>query len=150
MTKRLFFYRCRICTTFAASTSHEGKYVRCNGCPGFKMFWCGEAVDTPEREAIWAYAKEHGIAHLPLPEPPKPWVCVRCGVEFPKDTAARLRVDGRCCKACFDAEEHPEPLEPPRQLTDEEHAAILANKAREEKADQDRMEAAYAELEGEL
>lgn len=105
--RRLWFYRCRICTTFAASTAHEGKYVRCNGCRGFKMFWCGEAVDTPEREAIWAYAKEHGIAHLPLPEPPKPWVCVRCGVEFPKDTAARLRVDGRVCRECYQAEERP-------------------------------------------
>lgn len=104
--KFTWHYRCRHCATWAITAKDSGAWVRCNGCGGAKTFQFRSNALKPDELEAWNYAKEHGVAHLPLPGsmPMAPFTCTRCGEDFPEDAPRHYRNGRRCCDACYHAE----------------------------------------------
>jgi hypothetical protein len=101
MTGPAFYYRCRHCATWAVTVKDYGGYVRCNGCGGSKKFEYLEHAGIDQE--TYDYAKEFGVAHLPVPKR-GPRVCVRCEAVTERFV---FRVDGVVCRACYRAEDRP-------------------------------------------
>lgn len=131
-TRFLYFYKCRFCATWACTAGDGGKYVKCNGCGGAKKSEYRQAVDCEHYEKMYRLATERGVLHLPIPDAGRHLTCVRCAGHVMFVTGHR-RPDGWVCRACYQAEERP---------------AAPAYERVSEQDDINRMEAAYAALEG--
>lgn len=141
MQRFLYYFKCRHCATWAATDRNVGGYVPCNGCGGSKKFESREPVQDgdPQHEEIWTYARQYGVAHLPLPGQAKP--CARCGIA----PASEHRMGQFICSSCYHAEIRP--TDTPKQLTPEEWDAFRRSQRQAQADDDERMAAAHAAME---
>jgi ribosomal protein L37AE/L43A len=111
--KTLWRYQCRTCTTWAVTADDMGKAVRCNGCPGVKVFKFTTEAEGAQDEKHWTLAKDRGVLHLPVQE--QEHTCAHCGVTNEKVYCyARVWL----CRPCYRATQPPD--EPVKLLTPDE------------------------------
>lgn len=113
----LYTYRCPNCQTLAITSLAPiaGQPERCKCRTWLRLLYTTPITDA-EREMT-----RQGLVFNPYAAPAEPVLCVRC--ERPAGLmTSRTRPDGRVCRACYEAEEHP-------PLTQEQMAANVAARA---------------------
>jgi hypothetical protein len=118
MSDLLYTFRCRNCWTVAITDSKPiaGHPERCQ-CGS----WLNLLFTSPITAQDRALLTKTRMVYNPYAEPPQDWTCKRCDQAFPGAAMSFHRPDGRVCRDCYRAEEHP----PSKLLTPEEVTAVM-------------------------